>query len=461
MYHSGWVCPIGLIFSGQKPHIIKLYTHCKEFYSKLICNEIGLSLTNDKVITNSDTYEIVDQPPAHHITRLKKESQTLGIQPDESNLNLAYLYLLPKFHKNPIKFRPIVASTRSVTKELSYKLSIALKLIQNRLKNYCNTITKCTRINPYWIIKNNKPILDTLSKISKQRNAKSINTYDFTTLYTSINHDDLLSALTYIIDLAYKSSRHTNITIYNKSAKWANSTNSRLSVTKDDLMIWTKFLIANTFIQIGNIVIRQKKGIPMGTNAAPQIADLYLLAQEIKFIKNNMRINYSNCFNLRYTYRYLDDITIINDNETFVKEIENIYDTALTLVKVNQNHLNADVLDISITIKDRQFISSLYDKRNDFNFKVNRLPASDSNISTQTMYNVFLSQLIRFGRICSTKELFIINCQNLIKFLREKNYSTRRLRETFLTFLRKNNTITQKFEISNHIDLWLLCTAHN
>ena len=52
-------------------------------------------------------------------------------------------------------------------------------------------------------------------------------------------------------------------------------------------MLNTKFLVDNIYIQVGNKIFRQTIGIPMGTDCAPFIADLFLFYHEYKFMKAN------------------------------------------------------------------------------------------------------------------------------------------------------------------------------
>ena len=45
-----------------------------------------------------------------------------------------------------------------------------------------------------------------------------------------------------------------------------------------------KFLVDNIYIQIGNKTFRQTIGIPMETDCAPLLANLFLFYHEYKFI---------------------------------------------------------------------------------------------------------------------------------------------------------------------------------
>ena len=45
-----------------------------------------------------------------------------------------------------------------------------------------------------------------------------------------------------------------------------------------------KFLIDNIFVKFGGRVFQQRVDIPMGTNCAPLLADLFLYSYEADFI---------------------------------------------------------------------------------------------------------------------------------------------------------------------------------
>ena len=69
-----------------------------------------------------------------------------------------------------------------------------------------------------------------------------------------------------------------------------------------------KILIDNIFVQFGGRLFRQVIGIPMGTNCAPLLADLFLYSYENEFLDNMIRSGHrrlARSFNL--CYRYTDD----------------------------------------------------------------------------------------------------------------------------------------------------------
>jgi hypothetical protein len=108
----------------------------------------------------------------------------------------------PKLHKTPYKQRYIAGSKKISTKPLSISLTKILTAVKERLQLYCATVYARSGIIQMWIIKTSKELLESLkSPIFSQ--IYSIKTYDFTTLYTTIPHDELNTRLLGIIAICF------------------------------------------------------------------------------------------------------------------------------------------------------------------------------------------------------------------------------------------------------------------
>ena len=188
--------------------------------------------------------------------------------------------------------------------------------------------------------------------------------------------------------------------------------------------------------------------LPMGTDCASRVANLHLLFYELEYILRTRASNYGICLALRNVFRYIDDITAINDKGEFEQNIGNIYLASLELCKVNSCNHSADVLDISVSINNNKFKTKLYDKRNDFNFETNNFPHYNSNMPSNMLYNCFSSQILRYSRICSECVDFLFNSKLLYNKLEMKNYSTERLLHTAKQTFRRNQQIATKFSLS-------------
>ena len=83
----------------------------------------------------------------------------------------------------------------------------------------------------------------------------------------------------------------------------------------------------NIFIRFGLKIYRQSVGIPMGTNCAPLVADLFWFCYDRDFmlsLSDNNQTDSLEAFN--YTSRYLDDLLNI-DNPYFEQMVGHIYPT--------------------------------------------------------------------------------------------------------------------------------------
>ena len=88
-------------------------------------------------------------------------------------------------------------------------------------------------------------------------------------------------------------------------------------------------LSENISVQFDGMVYRQILGIPMGTNCAPLIADLFLYCYQRDFmsgLNKSKRYDFIDMYN--EATRYLDDIFNI-DNPEFEKHIPDIYPAEL------------------------------------------------------------------------------------------------------------------------------------
>ena len=104
----------------------------------------------------------------------------------------------------------------------------------------------------------------------------------------------------------------------------------------------TNFLI---HIRFGTKLYRQIVGIPMGTNCAPLVADLFLFCYERDFMKDLSSDNQADVFKaFNSTSRYLDDLLNI-DNPYFEGMVHQIYPSEKQLNKANTSDTEAPFLD--------------------------------------------------------------------------------------------------------------------
>ena len=107
----------------------------------------------------------------------------------------------------------------------------------------------------------------------------------------------------------------------------------------------------------------------MGTNCAPLRADLFLCSSESEFLQKlvkDKKIHEARAFN--FTYRYIDDVLSIN-NSRFAEFLPLIYPPELEVKETTDTVSSATFLDLCLEFSG-QISTKIYDKRDDFNFKI-------------------------------------------------------------------------------------------
>jgi len=347
---------------------------CKFYYLQLIDFELKNSITYKKDDSEVDhLYKIMAD--WHKILNVKQKSTT--------TTSIPFLYLIPKFHKNPVKFRFIACGVKSPLKTIG----LVFQDLLTRVIKKINFATSYEDTNQNWIIYDNKKVLDILNNVDF---ITSVDTFDFENLYTSLPLEDIKETLIQL---------HATFEL-----------EDIVSIIK-----WTNLLECNLFynyILFNKTIYRQSNGIPMGANYSTAVCNLFLFYKEYIFMK---KADTATIDAFRYTFRYIDDLITFNNTIGF-NSSHKIYPDALKLVKTNSSNLATNFLDITIEIKGDYINFYKYDKRGDFNFKSIQYINWNSCISKRVIGNTFTSQIYRMLKINKQKD----NFDNEVRILIEK-----------------------------------------
>ena len=224
---------------------------------------------------------------------------------------------------------------------------------------------------------------------------------------------------------------------------------SQSKYSEDDIIKMLEFLVDNIFVVFAGKVFQQTVGIPMGTNCALLLADIFLYSYEADFIQSSLstgKKHLASRFNL--TYRYIDDVLSINNPE-FENYLGQMYPAELDIKDTTESTTSASYLDLLLSIgRDGQLHTSIYDKRDDFNFHITNFPFLSSNIPSSPAYGVFISQLIRYARACSSYECFILRGRRLSSKLLKQGYLVERLKSSFRKFYGRYGDLVEQYGVT-------------
>ena len=278
--------------------------------------------------------------------------------------------------------------------------------------------------------------------------ASSLSTYDFSTLYTTLPHNLIKDKLVDLIERTFQREGSLYIACNDRNAFFSSD-----AVRNYNLWSCQKvcealtFLLDNIYIRFGSKLYRQIVGIPMGTNCAPLVADLFLFCYERDFMLSLSEDNQSGVIEaFNSTSRYLDDLLNI-DNNFFDSLVNRIYPSELQLNKANMSDAEASFLDLHLSISDGFVKTKIYDKRDDFDFDIVNFPFLDGDVPRSTSYGVYISQLIRFARVSSHVDDFNNRNKVLTAKLLRQGYRYHKLRKAFSKFYRRHFDIVSKYNV--------------
>ena len=195
--------------------------------------------------------------------------------------------------------------------------------------------------------------------------------------------------------------------------------------SEEQVISMLEFLIDNIFVSFGGTLFQQVVGIPMG---------------------KDKKIHEARAFN--FTYRYIDDVLSIN-NSRFAEFLPLIYPPELEVKETTDTASSASFLDLYLEFDDSgQLSTKIYDKRDDFNFKIINFPNMCSNIPASPAYGVYISQLIRYARASSNYSDFLKRHLHLRNRLLDQGYKKIRLIRSLKKFIFRYQYLVEIYSVS-------------
>ena len=109
-----------------------------------------------------------------------------------------------------------------------------------------------------------------------------------TTISTSTSNFGSSGRVDGLLEEAFKIKEYPDfIKINMKSATWAKKKPDKTNVmylNKDNVLSLLEYVLNNIYVKYRDNIFRQVIGVPMGTDCAPNLANLFLFALEYKYI---------------------------------------------------------------------------------------------------------------------------------------------------------------------------------
>ena len=285
-----------------------------------------------------------------------------------------YFYLLYKLHKTPIKTRPVCSDCASLPHALGEWVDEMLQPLVKAQATY---------------FKDSFALKKWLNSLTLPANS-SLFTYDAVSMYTNIDTEDCIAALS---DFLLSRIQTAKFTHYSPRA----------------LIEAIKIVMRNNRMRFGDIIVKQLRGIAMGMSPAPSIANLYVAIHELKSILQHVG---SFIFFLR---RFIDD-----GFGVWLHDADPLVDAAnwkLFKNTVNNGGLNwtftdrsrqVDFMDMTIKIVGSKIETTLFEKPLALHLYIPPHSCHPPGV----IIGIVMGNVLRIFQLCSRQMTLITTCAN-------------------------------------------------
>ena len=176
----------------------------------------------------------------------------------------------------------------------------------------------------------------------------------------------------------------------------------------------------------------------MGSDPAPFFANLFLYFYEDKWMDSLKRNDLIRARKLCNIFRFIDDLSALNDGGEFENNYRDIYPEELELGKENKDNYEASFLDLQIKIENGKFLVGLFDKRDDFPFSIVRMPYKSSNLPSNIFYSAIGAEILRIARASNNGDAFYSSVKPLIFRMMKQGANNHRLSNIIQKFYNRH-----------------------
>ena len=115
--------------------------------------------------------------------------------------------------------------------------------------------------------------------------------------------------------------------------------------------------------------------------------------------------------------------------------------------KANISDTEAPFLDLHLSVANGFVSPKIYEKRDDFDFDIVNFPFLDGDVPRRASHGVYISQLIRFARVCNHVTDFNARNKCLTAKLLQQGYRYHKLRKTFSKFYRRHYELISNYNV--------------
>ena len=392
---------------------------------------------------------------------------------------LAYPMASAKFHKEPMKWRYIACSAAYTLRPLSCWLGRVFDALVPDMDDMWVARMRegGERCRGSWVLRDSRRVPVMVRRMNNsipigERGGVPLQTFDFAKMYTNIRLDVLKRRMRRLFAQLFRfkcdssrRARYLRVSVTKGKSEWVSQQKpdsehvKTFSIRK--LNAWFAYLVDNIYLTFTeDLVLRQRIGIPMGTNCAVYIANSFCYSYEYDFITQLVQAERTDLLRqFRYTLRFVDDLLSCN-NPVFsqylytstvdANGIKGIYPDFLRLSGEQDDTVRVAFLDTYVEFDGRCWFTKTYDKREHpplSRVRALKYPHPSCYISKHAKYGIITSRLHCFGRICTRRSDFVARVRLFLREFGARGYHGVKIQRMVVKFLQR---VPLAFPVRSH-----------
>jgi len=326
---------------------------------------------------------------------------------------LPYGYILPKF-KDLNKTRPIVSYYYHPLRRL---LNIFARALTFLLKS-CTEVRHLTIWTTDALMQNIKH--QTEEWMADNECEYAMVTGDIKNMYTMLPPEEQTKAVEWLIEMMLPTRREKYITIKRRGregARFGRSYNktTHLEIKMTQILTMVQFDTSNCFFKIGNTILKQVWGVPMGSPMSPIIAILVCARREHYCIQGLAREK-----QMIRAFRYVDDMLIMMKyrkgkrhlTEKIITKVMTCYHKSMEM-SVERYGTKIEFLEYQISMEKHTIEMGHLCKNEEQllktgTLKFKKLPEADSFAPRKQKLGLIIGNFCRIGKHCSNIKTLVL-----------------------------------------------------
>ena len=412
------------LHDDRAPH--GLFFVCKRWYQKEMAQYLG----------DNQVFEGVQTPWPAIASQLEAQVDKFGFKPGKG---IPYNYGIWKAKKG--KFRYIAGTRspppaeadnesqarkgppRSPTYFLCKALVKVLDHVGNSLQAADEQRQRDIGLKCYWPINSVNQFSRLVRTYSADIAGHGMETYDFSTMYTSFKQDTILKN----VMEAYKEAQLHEASRCPTGDALPNMTEGGWVFgdgwSFEDIQNMLQFSLSTAYTVNGGRVRRQVMGMPMGIPHAPQMANLACYVVEKQHVLTTKPQG--------HICRYIDDFFASG----MTPPPQEAYGMAYT--KTSSDTQDLVYLGVRCRIQGDKVRTTLFDREEDYPFHITRYPEWETTAPRTQLGGVLMGRYIACQEACSHVQDFKESVANVVRHATWRNYPASLIKSVWARFLQK------------------------